>query len=133
MKALKILNLLIADLKTFHNSTMDFDRWTPVNSSFEIMHESLVYCIDYSITGNRQVKSELSVMKPDMIDGKKHWFKCGVDRDFKAFIESSINQIMPIMFDEFLELEIERANEELEAIEDEIKMCETYQSLTNYR
>lgn len=129
MKALTILNKLVEDLKKSYNCTMDFDRWTSVNSDIEIMHESTVYCIDYSITGNRQVKSELTVMKPDIIDGRKHWFKCGVDRDLKAFIESSINQLLPILFDEFLEQELEREREQDKAIEDEISIQETYQSL----
>jgi hypothetical protein len=133
MKALEILNKLVKEMKSSYACTLDFDRWTTVNSNFEVMHESIAYCIDYSITGNRQVKSTLSVMKPDMVDGRKTWFKCGTDKDFRLFIETSINQILPILFDEFLNREIEEDNERDAAIKDEIEMCETYQSLENFR
>lgn len=133
MKSIKILNKISDEIRKTYTSTNDFNRWANENSNLEVMHESIAYCIDYSITGNRQVESKLSVMKPDMVGGRKNWFKCGCDIDFRCFIESSFNQLLPIWFDELLDREIEEANEQSRAIEDEISMLETFRSLTNFR
>jgi len=68
-----------------------------------------------------------------MIDGKKKWFKGGCDIDLKNFIQDSFNALLPVLFDELLNKEIDQANSQTAAIESEIQLCETYRSLQNYR
>ena len=133
MKATDILNKLIKEIQENYLSIDDFCNWTPVNCNFEVMHEGVVYCIDYSITGSRLVKSELTVMSPQMVDGRKKWFKCGVDRDLKLFIEISINQLIPILFDERLQQRLDEEAEQDESISDHIGMMDTYRSLSLFR
>jgi len=133
MKAIEILNKLAKELEESYLTIDEFCGWATLNSNVEIMHESIVYCIDYSITANRQVKSELSVMKPEIVEGKKKWFKCGCDKDFIAFIESSINQLLPILFDERLQQRLDEEQSQDEEISDHIQMMDTYRSLSLYR
>jgi hypothetical protein len=131
MEAINILTKLSDQIKETYKTTADFENWATDNNNVEIMHNSVAYCIDYRVMWNRAVSCQLSVMKPDMVEGRKTWFKCGIDPDLKQFIESAFCQLVPIWFDELLESEIEAEIEEMEAYEDSISMQRTYESLMN--
>lgn len=133
MEAIKILTKLSDQIKETYPTTADFENWANGRSDVEVMIDSIAYCIDYTIIDKRMVVVELSVMKPAMVEGRKTWFKCGIDPDLKQFIESAFGQLVPIWFDELLEREIQEANEQTEAIENEIAMCETYRTLQYFR
>jgi hypothetical protein len=131
MEAIKILTKLSDQIKETYKTTADFENWATDNNNVEIMHNSVAYCIDYRVIWNRAVSCELSVMKPDMVEGRKTWFKCGIDPDLKQFIESAMSQLIPIWFDELLESEIQATNERIAQHRDEMAMLDTYQSLMN--
>lgn len=129
MKAIEILTKLSEEIKLAYQQVEDFCGWAVSNSNIEVEHESAVYCIDFSIKGFRSVVSELSVFKPQMISGKKKWFKTAVDKATIEFLENSVSNLIILRFDELVEAEMEEAKEIDRRIEDEILMQETYRTL----
>ena len=120
MNALKILNKLSEELKETYKTKADFENWTPVNNNIGIVHGKIDYFVDYSILGHREVMAKLTVYKT--IKGKT--YKYDFDKDVKAYIERSIELLLPLLYDQ-REAEQEEAEKELKAsIEYEQQMKE---------
>ena len=129
MKAIEILTKFTDELQKCYDRTSFFNKWEHQNNDIEIIHDNIAYFIDYSISGNREVHSSLKVMS--LVNFKFTSNEC--DNDLKNFIESSFNQLLPILFDELLANELETENSELKAIKDKIDIEDTNESLQNFR
>ena len=129
MKAIEILTKFTDELQKCYDRTSFFNKWEHQNNDIEIIHDNIAYFIDYSIAGNREVHSSLKVMS--LVNFKFTSNEC--DNDLKNFIESSFNQLLPILFDELLASEEERETEEKIAAMYQKNIEETYESLQNFR